>query len=105
MRRRKACCSPPPPLAIQPSLFQDLTKIEFSVLPSCVGSVVYSIDDVGSQRPAQYQLKPYPTVKINGLGKRFIDVPGACQGGLATARQEKVARPALTPAPLRQLTP
>lgn len=62
-------------LRSNPCCTQDLIKLEFDVVPQCVGSVVYSITD-GVQRPAQYQLKPYPTVKVNQISKRFLDVPG-----------------------------
>eukprot|EP00198_Chlamydomonas_reinhardtii_P011891 XP_001701228.1 cell wall protein pherophorin-C12 [Chlamydomonas reinhardtii] len=62
-------------LRASPCCLQDLTKIEFDVVPACVGSMVYSIQD-GEQRPAQYQLAPYPALKMNRLSKQYIDVPG-----------------------------
>lgn len=51
---------------------QDVNKIEFDVPMGCYGAVAYSITE-GFARPAQYQLKPYPTVKINNINKVFLD--------------------------------
>ncbi|GIL78325.1 hypothetical protein Vretifemale_7762, partial [Volvox reticuliferus] len=62
-------------LRSSPCCAQDLSKIEFSVLPACVGSVAYSATD-GALRSAQFQLKPYPAIKINNIAKPYIDVDG-----------------------------
>lgn len=61
----------PPAYVCAALLPQDVNKIEFDVPMACYGAVAYSVTD-GFSRPAQYQLKPYPTVKINNINKQFM---------------------------------
>ncbi|GFH24528.1 perphorin-2, partial [Haematococcus lacustris] len=51
---------------------EDLWKVEFDVLSACAGSIAYSTIDGTSKAPF-FQARPYPLVKITGIGKNIID--------------------------------